>query len=865
MDEKHLVNGSNPAKNGMTAGSNLVDAYAPFSGVYDEMVDGERGIRPHWRYFLDSLGQFTDDELRERWETAQRLVRENGTTYNIYDETGESTRPWRMDPIPFLISPEEWQALEVGLIQRAKLLNAVVQDIYGEQNLLRRGLLPSSLVYGNPAFLRPMSGVTPPGGTHLHFLAFDLARAADQRWWVLSDRTQAPSGAGYTLENRIVLARTLPDIFRTAQVHRLAGFFQALSDNLIALTKKDDPLAVLLTPGPHNETYFEHAYLARYLGFPLVEGADLTVRDNKVFLKTLNGLKQVDLIMRRVDSDFCDPLELRNDSVLGVAGLVAAVRAGNVVIANSLGSGVVECEALMSFYPGLSREVLGEDLKIPSLASWWCGQEKERSYVAEHLDELALRPTFSNSSILNNRKGALLPGQATGERRQEVIDLLSRRGYQYFGQETLTLSTTPGWSEEGIVPRPVVLRVYLCADGDSYRVMPGGLTRTTDSVDAQAVTMQQGDASKDTWVLSNGPVSTFTRLASPDQAVTLRRSGSDLPSRVSDNLFWLGRYAERTESSVRLMRAMILRLAGEAGAGDDPQTLTRLTNILVDLEYLNRRTANKAAAGGIHGVERELAMLLFDRGRANGLLNLLGNLQRTASLVRERLSTDSWRVLNGLHQGAMGQASVIRLDTNGAVAFLNHILEELSAFSGMQMENMTRSLGWRLLDTGRRVDRVTHTAKLIKELVVDGDPAEEGRLDLLLELGDSSMTYRTRYLSTVQLTAVVDLLLTDDTNPRSLAFQVDRLASHLRHFPKDDERATLAREEFLVQSMDSQLRLADVIQLCERRNKRGQRIELAQFLDQITAQTLEMSDVLARKYFSHVLPTRSTAAGGIVP
>ena len=859
------VGSTNPANNGGSQGVFLANSYAPLSGVYDEMMDAGIGVRDHWQYFLDSLGRFSPSELQERWDTAQRLVRENGTTYNIYDETGESTRPWRMDPIPFLIGHEEWQTLEAGLIQRAKLLNAVVQDIYGDQNLLKQGLLPSSLIYGNPDFLRPMGGVRPPGGTHLHFLAFDLARAADQRWWVLSDRTQAPSGAGYTLENRIVLARTLPDIFRDAQVHRLAGFFQALSDNLISLTGKDDPLAVLLTPGPHNETYFEHAYLARYLGFPLVEGADLTVRDNKVYMKTLTGLKQVDLILRRVDSDFCDPLELRTDSLLGVAGLVAAVRAGNVVVANSLGSGIVECDALMSFYPGLCRDILGEDLKIPSLATWWCGQEKEREYVREHLDDLVIRPTFSNSSIMNNRKGALLPGQATGDRREKIQELLEERGFEYFGQETLTLSTTPAWSGDGIVPRPVVLRVYLCADGNSYRVMPGGLTRTTDSIDAQAITMQQGDASKDTWVLSDGPVSTFTRLKAPDHAVTLRRSGNDLPSRVADNLFWLGRYAERTENSVRLIRAMILRLAGEAGAGDDPQTLKRLTTILVDMEYLNRRTANKAVQGGIRAVERELAMILFDRGRANGLLNLLGNLQRTASLVRERLSTDSWRVLNGLHQRAVGQAAMVRLDVNAALALLNRILEELSAFSGMQMENMTRSLGWRLLDTGRRVDRTTHTAKLIRELVVDGNPAEEGRLDLLLELGDSSMTYRTRYLSTVQLPAVVDLLLTDDSNPRSLAFQVASLAEHLRHFPHDDESATLTREEFLVQSMHSQLRLADVLSLCEQTNRRGQRSDLAQFLDTISSQMLETSDALARKYFSHVLPTRSTASGGIFP
>ena len=859
------MNDIEPADRRKRPARSLAEGYLPVPGVYDEMMDATEGVRAHWGPFLGSLDRFSDAELRKLLETQQRLVRENGTTYNIYDETGESTRPWRMDPIPFLIGAEEWRQLEVGLIQRARLLNALVADIYGKQNLLRSGKLPAPLVFGNPNFLRPLHGVKTPKGTYLHFMAFDLARAADRRWWVLSDRTQAPSGAGYTLENRIVLARTLPDIFRDSQVHRLAGFFQAFSDNLIGMTRKDDPLAVLLTPGPHNETFFEHAYLARYLGFPLVEGADLTVRDNKVYLKTLNGLKQIDLILRRVDSDFCDPLELRTDSLLGVAGLVAAIRAGNVVVANSLGSGVVECEALMSFYPGLCRDLLGEDLKVPSVATWWCGQEMERRYVADNLDRLILRPTFSNSSILNNRKGALLPGQATGERKEEIRHLLERRGYQYFGQETLTLSTTPVWREGGIEPRPLVLRVYLCATEDGYKVMPGGLSRTTDNADARAITMQQGDASKDTWVLSDAPVSTFTRLTAPDQAVTLRRGGRDLPSRVADNLYWLGRYAERTENSVRLMRSMILRLSGEAGAGDDPQTLNRLTSILVDLEYLNRRTAQKAVAGGIRAVEREMAILLFDRDRANGLLNLLGNLQRTAQLVRERLSMDSWRILNSLYQGAMGHAAMIRLNVDDALALLNHILEELSAFSGMQMENMTRSLGWRMLDCGRRIERTSHMAKLIREMTADGNPAQDGRLDLLLELGDSSMTYRTRYLSTVQLPAVVDLLMTDETNPRSMAFQVATLSEHVRNLPHDTDAAGLTRERYLTEKMESTLRLADVHALCAQRNKRGHRVNLAQFLDTLQNQSYELSDVLARKYFSHVLPTRSTSAGGLVP
>lgn len=853
-----------PAKLGPGAPSLIIDGYAPEPYIYDEMMATDGTIRSHWQKPLDDLRAFSEADIKHFWDTAQRLVRENGTTYNIYGDEGQSARPWRMDPMPFLISADEWKHLEAGLIQRARLLNMLIDDIYGDQKLLTDGLLPASLVFGNPNFLRPLHGVRPVGGTHLNFLAFDLARGPDRRWWVLRNRTQAPSGAGYALENRVVLARTLPNIFRDAQVHRLAGFFQAFSDNVIGLTGKDDPLAVLLTPGPHNETYFEHAYLARYLGFTLVEGADLTVRDNKVYMKTLNGLKQVDLIFRRVDGEFCDPLELRTDSLLGVAGLVAAIRAGNVVVANSLGSGVVECEALMGFLPGLSRTLMGEELLVPSLATWWCGQENERNYVLGNLDHLTVLPTFSHRSIMNTQFASLPSDRFNQGAQDRLRSHLSRRGYEFFGQETVTLSTTPAWQGDKLAPSPMVLRVYLCADGDGYRVMPGGLTRTAER-SARSVSMQQGDASKDTWVLSDTPVSTYTRLTAPDQVISLRRSGSDLPSRVADNLYWLGRYAERTEGTIRLMRSMILRLAGEAGAGDDPQTLTRLTNILVDLGYLRQRTARRAIAGGIHAIEREVAIVLFDRACPNGLLNLLENIRRTASLVRDRLSMDSWRILNGLHALATSHAAMIRLDVDDALELLNHMLEELAAFSGMQMENMTRSLGWRMLDIGRRIERVSHTTRLIKDMAIGGDPAAEGRLDLLLELGDSSMTYRTRYLSSVQLAAVIDLLLTDDTNPRSIAFQVATLAEHIEALPHDRDSATLSREQYLISAMQSQLRLADVHALCASRNKRAQLKELELFLTRQEREAYEVSEALARNYFSHVLSTRSGFAGGMVP
>lgn len=839
--------------------TDLIGSYSPVAGVYDEMMDPAAGVRPHWQGFLRRLGALRPQEIQERWDTAQRLVRENGTTYNVYDDTGDNAHPWRMDPLPFLIGAAEWRQLEAGLIQRARLLNAIVADLYGPQKLLTDGLLPPSLIFGNHNFLRPLHGIQLPTNAWLNFIAIDLARAADNKWWVLSDRTQAPSGAGYALENRVVMGRTLPNIFRDSQVQRLAGFFQALSDNLVSLTRTDNPLIVLMTPGPHNETYFEHAYLARYLGFPLVEGEDLTVRDNKVFLKTLNGLRQVDLIFRRVDSEYCDPLELRTDSLLGVAGLVAAARAGNVVVANALGTGLIECEALMSFMPGLCRKIFGEDMLLPSAATWWCGQDRERDYVLDNLDQLVIRPTFSNRTIVTNKMQAVLPGQMSAADREALKARIRRRGYDFFGQEVLPLSTTPAWRDGTLQPRPLVLRVYLCADGDGYRVMPGGLTRIADNRDAHAISMQQGDASKDTWILWDGPVSTFSRLASPDHLVQLRRSGSNMPSRVADNLFWLGRYAERTENTVRLMRSMILRLAGEAGAGDDPQTLQRLTRILADLGYIRRRAGRRAAAGGIQAVEREVANLVFNRQSATGLLSLMNHLQRLAFLVRDRLSGDAWRLLNNLHRLARSNADRRFLNIDSALGLLNIMVEELAAFSGMQMENMTRSVGWRLLDIGRRIERATHMAKLLRELAIEGDPAVEGGLDLLLELGDSTMTYRTRYLSSVQLPAVLDLLITDDTNPRSIAFQAAVLKDHIGVLPRDSEQAALTTEEHLVEAIASELKLLDIYALCEARTKRGRRLELDRMLERQQQRCSELSDTLARTYFSHATPVRSIA------
>lgn len=465
-----------------TLAAPLVGNYGPAPGIYDEMSIAPGVFRPHWDAYAAAISQMGSEELARRWRTARERIRENGVTYNIYGDPLGMDRPWSLDAIPILISPTEWREIEAGLIQRANLLNLILADLYGSRKLLRGGHLPPAIVFGNSGFWRPCHGLPVPDDKYLHLLAVDLARSADGQWWVLADRTQAPSGAGYALENRIVLAETFPDLFREFQVQRLASFFRAFRDNLLRLSTsmRNNPRVVLLTPGPLNETYFEHSYLARYLGFTLAQGADLTVRDSRVFLKTLEGLKQVDIILRRVDGAFCDPIELRSDSVLGVAGLVEAVRAGNVVVANGLGSGLIESPALMPFLPGLSKLLLGERLKLPSVATWWCGQQPALDYVRDNLDFLVIKPMAPDGNA-RGRNDPVFGGQLSGEERKKLLERMERRPYHFTGQELLHLSTAPVLSENALMPRRVVLRVFVAAAGDSWVVMPGGLARVSPS------------------------------------------------------------------------------------------------------------------------------------------------------------------------------------------------------------------------------------------------------------------------------------------------------------------------------------------------------------------------------------------------
>src|ERR1051325_2175853 len=458
-----------PETGSTAAPANLSQGYRPAPGGFDEMLAAPGTPRPHWQRFVNALDQLGRHELASRWENGRRIIREHGVTYNVYGDPQGMDRPWELDMVPLLVPAEEWRAIEAGLTQRTRLFNLILADLYGPQRLLRAGLIPPALIFANPGFLRSCHGLRVPGEIHLHLHAVDLARSPDGQWWSLGDRTQSPSGSGYALENRIVLSRILPDEFRESQVQRLASFFQVQRDTLrqLAPATSDNPNIVLLTSGPHNETYFEHAYLARYLGFTLVEGGDLTVRDRRVFLKTLEGLQPVDVIFRRVDDSFCDPLELRSDSFLGVPGLVEAARAGNVTIANALGSGILESPAFLAFLPSLCRHLLSEELRLPSVATWWCGQAKEQQYVLDHLTQIVIKPAFGTLA-----RKPVFGGRLTAPERQNLLAAIRARPHEYVGQEQVALSTAPAWDNGRLDPRRVVVRAYVTATGDAFTVMP---------------------------------------------------------------------------------------------------------------------------------------------------------------------------------------------------------------------------------------------------------------------------------------------------------------------------------------------------------------------------------------------------------
>ncbi len=889
---------SNAAEKAAPPPTSLLANYPASDAAYDELLTDDGRLRPHFSKLIGALEEYSGLELPRRADTCNRLVHEQGITYNVYGDPRGMERPWQLDPIPFIIAPEEWATLEAGLVQRATLLNRILADCYGAQKLIHTHWLSPALVFAQPDFLRPCHGMRVANDTYLNFYAADLARSPDGRWWVISDRTQIPTGVGYALANRLATSRILPEAFRDNHVHRLAGFFREVQNALsqLAPRQQDKARVVMLTPGPHNETYFEQAYLARYLGYMLVEGQDLTVRDNHVFLKTLSGLERVDVILRRVDDDFCDPLELRNDSILGVPGLVEAVRAGNVTMANALGSGVVQSPAFMSFLPGLCEHILGEPLQLPSVATWWCGQETAREYVLEHLDELVLKPAFRSHLRMPDPDKPRTEEESAALRRHIEFD-----PDLFVAQERVEFSTAPAWDGRELVPKPVGLRVFLVATPDGYRVMPGGLTRVSPDSGGKFISMQRGGSSKDTWITSATPVDEDTLLHAPGKNLELRRTGNNLPSRLADNFFWLGRYSERADATARLLRTSLQRFNPERAGGalsivvpllQTLQTQGQLPGILDKPELRQNSEA----------FEAELLGAIFDPARVGSLRQIADRLQQLAMLVRDRTSNDMWRVLSQLNERLGGcdassqsvaatppsreletkslnlsaqagdEASPSLFATGAspprlvmlsgdAVGVLNQTLIGLAAFHGLARENMTRAQAWRFIDMGLRLERAVYLCTLLDATLQRPESENPSVLEAILEVVDSSITFRSRYNLLATVPAVFDLVLLDDKNPRSVLFQINQLAKHFHHLPQEREDSPGSGKNLLSECL-ARLERMDARELATK-PEAWPKTELCKTIRQTLRDLPKISDTIAASYFAHSTISR-TGRGGKV-
>lgn len=846
---------SDPEALSSDADFGLIRGYPQHGRGADELVGPGGAIRAHWRPVLERLQAIGAAELARREGKARLLLREDGVSYDAYADPQRNEGAWSLSPVPVVVSPDDWPAIERGMQQRVRLFGALLADLYGGQQALLSGLLPPDLVFDNPAYLRPCHGTLPAGAHWLPLYAADLVRTPDGRPRVLADRTQMPVGAGYALENRIVLSRTLPEGFRACNVERLAPYFRSVQEMLKAraTSHRDNPRVVLLTPGPYNAAYFEHAYLAQHLGYTLATGGDLTVRDDRVYMKTLGKLLAVDVILRRVDDDFTDPLELRADSLLGVPGLLQAARRGQVAIANPLGTGLAQAPAMLAYLPALAQHFLGEELVLPSLRTLWCGDDESLAEALAHPVDFVFKPAFSPRETQT-----VLAGDLSAAALAELCARVRARPSAYVAQERIWPSTTPALVGETLAPRSMVLRCFAVTSQQGTAVMPGGLARAGDQPGADQVSFQLGACSHDAWVLASGPVPVAGVPPAPPARVALSRGGGDLPSLAADDLYWLGRYTERAEGIVRLGRVLIDRLQDYGGRLDPDESgeLTALAGALAASVGLHFPAAADLqppdSATLLARYEEILRAAVFGEGRGT-LSSIVRAALRTGRMVRGRISLDTWHVLASLDDSLRAEGGTLRDDPLGTLAgVLNQSVRTLAAFTGLVMESMTRGQAWAFLDMGRRLERASALLSLLTTLEHRID-RERALLEAILEVADSGMTYRRRYLTRMQVEAVVDLLLTDDLNPRSVLYQVEALAHHIEALPRVEGQGVKGPEQRAVVAALAALELAEIEQVVEV-DASGERPGLTALRERLSTGLRALSDALSTTYLSNVSP-----------
>jgi len=823
--------------------------YPVAPGSFDEMWGNGTGLVPHWKALADRLGDLDGEEVARLVAETNQQIRANGITYNVVGDPKGLHSPWALDPVPLLIGRDDWSRIEAGLVQRAELFDAILADLYGARSLVAKGVLPPEVVYAHRGFLRPCDGLA----GRLVFYAADLSRGPDGRMWVINDRTQAPSGSGYALENRIIASRVLPGPFGDSGVRRLAGYFRGMLRTLRELAPYTgrEPRMVILTPGPFNETYFEHAYLAAYLGLTLVQSDDLTVRDARVWLKSLQGLEPVDVIVRRVDAEYCDPLELRGDSRLGVPGLLCALRAGHVVVANPLGSGVLENPGLLAFLEGACRHLRDEKLLLPSAATWWCGHQKERDHVLANLPKLLVKGIHRERNL-----GTVLGPDLSKAGLAALRERILAEPHLYVGQEQVAFSTAPALVNQHLEPRLAVLRCFAAASGDSYALLPGGLTRSASSTGEYIV--GGASVSKDTWVVGgeDEPYQTLWDTL-PGEKPDAREEGYHLPSRAGENLFWTGRYAERADGIARLLRRVLRTYFESDRAPNQPggRHLRALLFALTDISGTPPGFHVEGAEGEalLDAPEEEIFALITDESRQGSLASVVRSLLSAAYVVRDLWSGDTWRVIDSIDthwRGVLRAHSKHHL--HGLRAELNQLIVNLSALAGLTAESMIRDTGWYLLDLGRRIERGLQVLGLVRSTLtgVRDDVAGHLVMESVLDVCDSLVLHRRRYRAHPTVASLLELIILDARNPRSLISLVDTAYRHVEALPRKESAPHLTREQRRVFALYSKVRLCEIPGLAGT-DETGLRPRLENFLREVAASVFDLSNALTATYFSH--------------
>ncbi|SFI15408.1 circularly permuted type 2 ATP-grasp protein [Modicisalibacter xianhensis] len=831
-----------PLRHGDDAVANLLAGYVP-AGEFDVLFSAQGQLREHWRGVLAELAALGEQGLAERADELQRLLYENGVTFNVHDDTRGRLRTWRVDPLPLAISSTEWQELELGLIQRSRLLDALLTDLYGPRRLIDEGYLPPELVFGHPGFQLACDQSLAAQGPGLVFHGIDLVRDSQGQWRVFADRLQAPSGAGYALENRIILARAMPTLYREAPLRRLASFLgtEHLALSAMAPVQREQANIVLLTPGPDSDSYFEHAYLANYLNLSLVESLDLVVRDGRVWMRTLGGLKPVDVILRRMEDAWCDPLELRSDSVIGVPGLVQAARSGNVAMANPLGVGVLEHPGLAPYLPTLCQRLLGEPLRLPSPESWWCGDPVSLAQVLAQFEQLTLRTT--DPGTLPVTVSDLNPRQA-----EALRESLLARPERYVAQRPIVSATVPVYDDEAhrFVSHPFNLRMFVTREAPTrdsdewgFQAMPGGLAW----VGGPGLPSRRSEVVKDVWVLAETPQPHISQLRQATGPIVVTRDGVDLPSRVADNLFWLGRYGERLDVRSRLLREGLLRLLEQE---QDEYADSSLVDLFEALEI----EMPEVAPGERRFLALRSALLtLFNDETIGSLPGCFQQMLRNCRAVRDHLGDDSWRVINHLRRHTAALPKVPSASAGRRACEEN--ITQLAAFFGLCNETMPHHYGWRFMDIGRFIERALGTLELLRRVLTDAHEPGIPLWEVVLATTDNFTAYRRRYRSELHPTAILDLLLFDEGNPRSVGYMLKRLGRQIERLPQPDGTPYRSREQRLILQATSTLQLADIALLSDVHASQRAREALSALFADLLEPLEQLSDAISHTHFSH--------------